>query len=54
MPNYEFVCKKCAHRFDIRESLAQHEKHKEKCPKCGSKSLQQQFAGIQVKTSRKS
>ena len=53
MPTYEFVCKKCRHLFEIHESVAQHDLHKEKCPKCGSKQLQQQFSGIQVKTSRK-
>lgn len=54
MPNYEFVCKKCKHRFDVHESVAQHDLHKEKCPQCGSKKLQQQYSGIHVKTSRKS
>jgi putative FmdB family regulatory protein len=53
MSNYEFVCKKCGHRFDVRESIAQHDAHKDKCPKCGSTEVQQQFVDIQVKTSKK-
>lgn len=54
MPNYEFVCKKCGHRFDVHESVAEHDLHKNKCPKCKSKRLEQQYGGIQVKTAKKS
>ena len=53
MPNYEFVCNQCGHRFDVRESVARHDLHKDKCPKCGSDKVQQQFVDIQVKTSKK-
>lgn len=51
---YAFKCRKCDETFEVSESLAEHAKHKEKCPKCGSKDLQQQFGGVQVKTAKKS
>jgi putative FmdB family regulatory protein len=40
MPTYEFKCKKCGHCFEMAESISQHDKHREKCPECGSKSIQ--------------
>jgi len=52
---YTFQCRKCNARFDIAESLAEHDKHREKCPECGSKALDRRIGeGVQVKTSRKS
>jgi len=51
---YSFRCQKCGKAFEISESLAEHEKHKEVCPKCGSKQVQQQFSSVQVKTAKKS
>jgi putative FmdB family regulatory protein len=54
MPNYEFKCKKCGSHFERSESIGQHDKHKEKCPKCGSKSIQNIVSAVNVKTSKKS
>ena len=54
MPVYEFECKKCDHRFNLTETISQHDEHKEKCPKCGSKSIQNIMSAVNVKTSRKS
>lgn len=51
---YAFKCRKCGEAFEVRESLAEHEKHRETCPKCKSRDLQQQFGSVQVKTARKS
>ena len=52
---YTFQCGKCAKRFEVSESLAEHERHVEACPHCGSKNVQRRFdSGVQVKTSRKS
>lgn len=51
---YSFKCQKCGEVFDVNESLAEHEKHKEACPSCGSKKLRQQFGSVQVKTAKKS
>lgn len=53
MPTYEFHCKKCGHRFSLVESLDKHDKHREKCPKCKSTSLERVLSAVSVKTSRK-
>jgi putative FmdB family regulatory protein len=54
MPVYEFKCKKCGNHFERSESIGQHDKHKEKCPECGSKSIQYIVSTVNVKTSKKS
>lgn len=54
MPVYEFECKKCSHRFTLEETISQHDKHQEKCPKCGSKSIQNIISTVNVRTSKKS
>jgi putative FmdB family regulatory protein len=36
MPTYEYECKKCLHRFDLRQKFAEHAGAA--CPKCGSQS----------------
>lgn len=50
---YSFKCRECGEVFEVNESLAEHEKHQETCPKCKSGQVQQQF-NVQVKTSKKS
>jgi putative FmdB family regulatory protein len=54
MPSYQFVCRSCEKRFDIFESVAEHDRHEETCPGCGSRDLRQDLEGIQVRTARKS
>ena len=54
MPNYEFQCGACGKSFELRESLKEHDRHREKCPKCGSDKISQRFGSIYVKTSKKS
>ena len=54
MPNYEFECQECKKNFVLTETFAQHGKHREKCPACGSTKIRQLFAEVNVKTSRKS
>ncbi|MBI3735561.1 zinc ribbon domain-containing protein [Candidatus Sumerlaeota bacterium] len=44
MPIYEYVCKKCDHRF---ETLVMGSE-KAECPKCRSKSLAKQFSAFAV------
>ncbi len=52
---YVFQCNDCDKRFEVSESLADHECHKEKCPKCHSSKIERRFdSDIQVKTSKKS
>jgi len=33
MPNYEYLCKKCGHRFEQIRKFS--DKHRKKCPECG-------------------
>jgi putative FmdB family regulatory protein len=33
MPNYEYLCKKCGHRFEEIRKFS--DKHLRKCPECG-------------------
>jgi putative FmdB family regulatory protein len=52
--NYAFHCQSCGEQFDVSESLAEHEQHQEKCPKCGSTDVRQKFDKVSFKTSKKS
>ena len=54
MPTYEFECEKCGKSFSVILSLADYEKKKYKCPKCGSKQVKQQITSFQAVTSKKS
>ncbi len=54
MPSYQFECQKCKKEFVQTETFAEHETHREKCPKCGSTKIRQLFLEVNVKTSRKS
>ena len=54
MPTYEFQCQKCGHRFNLMESIDEHDKHKEKCPECASAKIESLISAANVKTSRKS
>jgi putative FmdB family regulatory protein len=55
MPEYEFQCAKCGKEFTVDESMKEHDRpHHLKCPKCGSTKVDQRFASVFVKTSKKS
>ena len=54
MPAYEFECTQCHRRFTVEESMREHQRHKEKCPKCGSRKVEQLMGAVHVKTSKKS
>ena len=54
MPIYEFKCNDCGNLFDIIESLKEHDKHKEKCPKCKSENIERVLSATSVVTSKKS
>ena len=51
---YTFECTRCHKRFDVTESLAERARHKEKCPECGSKKVEQRLSAPFVATSKKS
>jgi putative FmdB family regulatory protein len=54
MPLYSYECTKCRERFDVTRSIAEHDAHREKCPKCGHKSVRQLMSTFFAQTSRKS
>ena len=54
MPTYEFECNKCGHKFNVLESVSDHDKHKERCPKCDAQDVKALISAVNVKTSKKS
>jgi putative FmdB family regulatory protein len=54
MPTYEFVCEKCNKTFALAMTVAEYEKKKTKCPKCGGKKVKQIVSSFQTVTSKKS
>ena len=53
MPTYEFECRKCGKQFTLVESIASHDKHKEKCPLCGCKDIHSLISAAGVVTPKK-
>jgi len=53
MPTYEYLCRKCNHKFERIEHVKEHAAA-HKCPKCGSKRVEHRMAEFFAKTSRKS
>src|SRR5690349_6451067 len=54
MPNYDFYCHACKKTFSKLLTLAQYEKGKVICPRCGSHKVEQRWAAFSVITSKKS
>jgi putative FmdB family regulatory protein len=54
MPHYEFTCLACKKKFSVILTLSEYEKGKTKCPKCGSKRLEQRWAAVYAITSKNS
>lgn len=54
MPCYEFYCEDCRKPFEIILTLAEYEKDKIECPKCGGKHVHQEAASFFAVTSKKS
>lgn len=54
MPTYEYECKECGKVFTLRLHMSEHEKKRPKCPKCGSRKLEQKFSSFFAKTGKKS
>jgi putative FmdB family regulatory protein len=53
MPLYEYICKKCQHKFSEVMSVKQHDTKKVQCPKCKSTELEHLFDSVFVKTASK-
>jgi putative FmdB family regulatory protein len=54
MPRYGFYCEDCKKPFEVILSLAEYEKGKIKCPKCGCEHIHQEAAAFFAVTSKKS
>jgi putative FmdB family regulatory protein len=54
MPTYEYRCDKCGEIFEQRESIAEHEATKPKCPKCEGDRVTRVYSHVYAKTSKKS
>ena len=54
MPTYEYQCLKCHKKFEIAESISEHEAKRKRCPKCKSVRVERLFGGFFAKTSKKS
>ena len=55
MAQYEFKCEECRKRFAIKQSFTEHDREpRPKCPKCGSRKVEQLIHAVHVKTSKKS
>jgi putative FmdB family regulatory protein len=47
-------CETCGETFEQRETVAEHEAAKPKCPKCGSDKVERAVSTFYAQTSRKS
>jgi putative FmdB family regulatory protein len=54
MPVYDYKCVDCKKKFTLTLTVSEHDKVKVKCPKCGSKKVEQQMASFFAVTSKKS
>ena len=54
MPTYDYACVPCGKKFSVHLTISDHDKNKAKCPKCGSKKLQQRVEGFFAITAKKS
>ena len=54
MPLYEYRCRECKKSFSVRMRISEHERKRPKCPKCGSRKLDQRYGTFFAKTTKKS
>jgi len=54
MPQYDYVCNDCHKTFEQALTLDEHDHQPVKCPKCGSKNVEQEAAAFFAVTSKKS
>ncbi|MGE5608685.1 MAG: FmdB family zinc ribbon protein [Bacillota bacterium] len=54
MPTYEYKCRDCGRGFEKKIGIQQHERGgKPRCPKCGSRKVEQRPAAFAAVTSHK-
>ena len=54
MPSYSYQCDACRKTFSQQMTIAEHDKKRVKCPKCGNRRARQCIGSFGVKTSKKS
>ncbi|MBM3789002.1 MAG: zinc ribbon domain-containing protein [Acidobacteria bacterium] len=54
MPTYDYKCSKCRKKFSVIMSIAEYDQKKAKCPKCGSRQVEQVIQSFFAVTSKKS
>ena len=54
MPTYSYRCQACRKTFVLQMTIAEHDRKRAQCPKCGSRKARQEFGSFAVKTSKKS
>lgn len=54
MPVYDYFCNDCHKEFEKVLTLTEHDKEAIKCPKCGSRNVEQEAAAFFAVTSKKS
>jgi putative FmdB family regulatory protein len=54
MPVYDYRCAGCGKKFSVPMTIAEYEKKKVRCPKCGKAKVRQLYGTFFAKTSRKS
>lgn len=54
MATYEYLCLECERSFTVRHPIGEHERKRPKCPKCGSRKVEQKLSSFFAKTARKS
>jgi putative FmdB family regulatory protein len=50
MPIYEFRCKKCGDKYELKLGFF-HNKKEEQCPKCGGQETERVFSAISSQSS---
>ena len=54
MPVYSFECRDCHKKFEVVQTLSEHDTEKVKCPACESTHIDRVWSEVFVETSRKS
>jgi putative FmdB family regulatory protein len=55
MAQYEYECRDCRKNFTVQQTFVEHDRQpKPKCPKCGSRKVEQMVTAAHVQTSKKS
>jgi putative FmdB family regulatory protein len=55
VPTYSYRCEKCGKKFEVTETMAEHDVAKPRCPKCGAKKRVVAVPGrVYVVTTKKS